>query len=96
VANQFCRPEGELRQLAREEIQGGRLPQSLSLTMWGGQGSGLPCVVCGEAIPRDQVEYEVADPRGGESLLFHLLCHTVWQLECHVGIQAGFPAIRAL
>jgi len=73
--------ERELRRRAREEIESGRLPKSLTASIWGGRGSGLPCAVCGDHIQSDRVEYEIDDPRGGEPFRFHPTCHTVWQLE---------------
>ena len=82
MANEPYLPERELRRRAREEIQNGRLPESLAASMWGGRGSGLPCAVCGDCIRTDQVEYEIADPSGGEPFRFHPSCHTVWHLEC--------------
>jgi hypothetical protein len=82
MPNKPCRPERELRRRAREEIQKGRLPESPTSSIWGGLGSGLPCAVCGDPIRSDQVEYEMADPGGGESFRFHLPCHMVWQFEC--------------
>lgn len=89
MLTELCRPQGELRRRAREEIRKGRLPQSPPASMWGGSGSGLPCAVCGDSIRPDQVEYETTDPRCGDSLRLHMQCHTVWQIEGDVGIHAG-------
>jgi hypothetical protein len=97
MPTELCLRQGELRRRAREEIRTGRLPQSPPSPMWGGKGTGLTCAVCGDSIGLDQVEYETNDPRGGESLRFHMQCHTVWRLECDVGIHAGMmSAIRRL
>lgn len=82
-------PERELRRRARAQIQKGHLPQSPASSLWGGRGSGLACAVCGDPIPPEQVEYEIADPRGGESLRFHLPCHTQWQFECAIDTSAA-------
>jgi hypothetical protein len=77
-------PDRELRRRAREEIQKGRLPDSAPASIWGGRGSGLPCAVCGDPILPNQVEYEISESSGVDSLRFHLPCHAVWQLECGV------------
>lgn len=97
--------ETELRGRARELIEQGRLPQLIPLRMWGGKGSGQPCDLCAQAIPPEEVEYEIEDhtqPRDPPSLYrFHFLCHAAWQFECAravhlntVSAQSGAPAER--
>jgi hypothetical protein len=81
MPNQPRLPEMELRRRARQEIEKGRLPESPAASIWGGRGSGQPCTLCGDPIRADQVEYEIADSRDGDTLRFHLPCHTAWQFE---------------
>ena len=75
-------PEAELRRRAREAMGRGRLPPSPATPIWGGRGSGLPCVVCGSPIQSEDIEYEIVGENGVEVFRFHLPCHTVWQSEC--------------
>jgi len=80
-----AKQEQELRTLARERIAKGELPgeQALrerALRMWGGYGTGRLCSLCGEPVQGGQIEFEVES--GQHSLIFHLVCQSVWQLEC--------------
>jgi hypothetical protein len=65
--------EAYLRLLARERIAKG-----------GGPGSGEFCALCDKPIGRDEVEYEIAAEFSGgvRAYRFHLVCQSVWQLEC--------------
>jgi hypothetical protein len=78
--------EQQIRALARKVIQAGMLPRRDPDRTWGGKGVGLPCLVCGERIPRDQVEYELqfahdgATPRR-ERFHLHLRCFAAWEME---------------
>jgi hypothetical protein len=76
--------ETELRPLARECIAKGRLPRNPPAKLWGGRGSGELCALCGKPIERDQVEYEVEVSLDGtvRTFRFHIVCQSVWQLEC--------------
>jgi hypothetical protein len=76
--------ENELRQLAREHIEAGRLPRAVPSRAWGGHGSDAPCSLCGKIIAKEDVEYEVESLTGGTSHIhrFHFLCHAAWQFEC--------------
>ena len=74
--------ESELRARAHARLDAGDLPTIASNKMHAGYGSSHTCTVCGQKIVRMQVEYDVADPRTGKDLVFHLACHAVWQLEC--------------
>ena len=72
--------EQELRALARERIAKGELPGEPALRTWGGHGTGRLCSLCREPVQRDQIELEAES--GRHSLIFHLVCQSVWQLEC--------------
>lgn len=72
--------EQELRALARERIARGDLPCEPLIRMWGGNGTGRICSLCREPVQPDQIEFEVEND--GRSLIFHLVCQSVWQLEC--------------
>jgi hypothetical protein len=77
-------PENELIQRAKQGINDGRLPVVLPSLISAGYGTGtMPCAVCGLVISRDQVAYEIDDPRNPDHLLsFHFACYVVWQREC--------------
>jgi hypothetical protein len=75
--------EQQLRVIARERIAGGELPCEPASRMWGGYGTGQLCSLCRDPIQPDQIEYEVERMAAGrDNLLFHLVCQSVWQLEC--------------
>jgi len=80
-----AKQEQELRTFARERIAKGELPgvpalRERALRMWGGYGTGRLCSLCGEPVQGGQIEFEVES--GQHSLIFHLVCQSVWQLEC--------------
>ena len=72
-------PEPELRELVRERIARHTVPVALVTAIYAGYGNDDLCCICGEAIHRSQIEYEV---RGPKSLAFHMTCYALWQLEC--------------
>ncbi len=76
--------ENELRPIARERIATGQLPSTAPLKTWGGTGSGAPCSLCDKKIAFQDLEYEVeALVKGAVRIFrFHLVCESVWQLEC--------------
>jgi hypothetical protein len=71
-----------LRLRARERIEDGRLPATQITRLVADYGRGDWCLLCDEPIAREQIEYEIEDPRGADALIFHLRCHEAWQLEC--------------
>ncbi len=73
--------EGGLRAHIRELLEQGRLPDAIPQKIWGGKGSGQPCVVCSLPILPESTEYEIDEPLG-HSLRFHLHCFAGWQHEC--------------
>lgn len=79
----FTKREQHLRVMARERIAKGDLPCEPVARIWGGYGTGQLCALCRDPIQRDQIEYEVERmPAGRDNLLFHMICQSVWQLEC--------------
>jgi hypothetical protein len=76
--------ESELRATARERIAIGKLPCMAPERLWVGHGSRKLCALCDKVIRPDEVEYEVDDDLDGAILtyFFHMLCQSVWQLEC--------------
>jgi hypothetical protein len=76
--------ENELRLRARELIQRGHLPGTAPSKMWGGNGSGQCCSLCGKPIRPDEIEYEIEDgfQQNIRTYHFHFLCHAAWQFEC--------------
>ena len=47
--------EDLLRRRAREALQTGKMPNAQPARIWGGNGFGMACVICGAAIGKDQV-----------------------------------------
>lgn len=74
--------EARLRWMARERIDDGRLPVMFPPFIRPWYGSEEVCDLCDQGIDRYRVKCEVADPRDGCELAFHLVCYRVWQLEC--------------
>jgi hypothetical protein len=71
--------ERVLHGMAIERIRAGELPDHAPKQVWGGNGGGGPCALCGKRIRRSELEYELLD--GADRVfLFHLRCHTIWQL----------------
>jgi len=77
--------EAELRAIARQRIGSGHLPCLASPRMWGGKGSGKVCDLCDKEIRSGEAEIELegrTDEGEVHSLRFHVVCQSVWQLEC--------------
>ena len=76
--------EAELRPIARKRIATGQLPNTAPSTMWGGPGTGQPCALCQKTILPADMELEFEAPHDGSlrKLRFHVVCQSVWQLEC--------------
>ena len=74
----------ELRKMAAQLIEAGRLPAAGQLKLWGGMGCGGECALCAQVVTPEQVQYEVEQPRetGTRSYFFHMVCHAAWQLAC--------------
>jgi hypothetical protein len=76
-----------LRERAREAIRAGHLPERPPDRTWGGPGSGLPCIVCGQPLIREETELELefleSGPPGAPRVChLHVGCFNAWQLEC--------------
>ena len=73
----------ELRSKAVEQIEAGQLPVlTPSERLYAGYGSDEPCNLCGEPIGAKQVAYDVNESSCARNLIFHVVCYSVWQLEC--------------
>ena len=78
--------ETVLRAKAREVIRTGKLPSRRPDRTWGGPGVGAPCEVCGEAVTKDHLEFEVQFARDGDNpgldkFHIHVRCFAAWEFE---------------
>ncbi len=78
--------ESTLRAKAREVIRAGKLPNRRPDRTWGGPGVGAPCAVCGEAVTKDQLEFEIefareADYPELDEFHVHVRCFAAWEFE---------------
>jgi hypothetical protein len=73
-----------LRRIARKRIAAGQLPHEAPSRMWGGSGTDQPCALCDMPISSDEIEYEIEIASGSavRTFVFHMVCQSVWQLEC--------------
>jgi hypothetical protein len=57
--------------------------------MWGGKSAGGYCALCDQSIEPDEMELEVEQRIDGElaPLRFHVVCHSLWRLECGRALQ---------
>jgi hypothetical protein len=78
--------ESTLRAKAREVVRTGRLPNRRPDRMWGGPGVGASCTICGDAVTKTQLEFEIqfaidgAEP-GLEKFHTHVRCFSAWVFE---------------
>jgi hypothetical protein len=75
-------PEADLRAMAREHIEAGRLPASLPCEISADYGTGVRCELCGREISRAEVEYQVNHARAGARFTLHVVREACWQLKC--------------
>jgi hypothetical protein len=70
------------------------LRRAISVRMWGGKGSGLPCDFCRVLVNSDDVEYEVEAQLDGAIVMlhFHPRCHDAWT----AGQEPTTPAAIAI
>jgi hypothetical protein len=78
--------ESILREKASEAIRSGKLPANKPDRTFGGTSSGAVCAVCGDAIPRQQMEFEIEFNSYGVmpgSAHYHLhpRCFAAWEFE---------------
>ena len=76
--------ETELRRVARDRIEKGQLPRAAPRSILGGKGAGRPCALCDQSIRPEEMELEVEPQIDGKAraLQFHVVCESIWQLEC--------------
>ena len=88
--------ENALRPIARERIAAGTLPCEIPNQIWAGKGSGRSCDLCDKPIGPGEIEYEVehTDQKTGRTFHFHIVCQSIWQLECarHEQLKKHPPA----
>jgi hypothetical protein len=75
-----------LREKAREAIRSGKLPMRAPDRTFGGPGVNQACAVCGEAIPRDDMEFEIefscdGVTAGADVWHLHPMCFIAWEFE---------------
>jgi hypothetical protein len=79
--------EESLRRLAREAIAAERIPAERPKGMWGGDGTGVLCDVCGLPIPHGEIEFELEFSqeagRARNCCHLHSRCFAAWEFECH-------------
>lgn len=71
-----------LHEKAKEAIEAGRLPSTSTERFWGGDGSGLPCAVCGLPIEPGHAEVHLELEVDAEGPRFHGVCHYAWRQVC--------------
>jgi hypothetical protein len=89
----------DLRSRVHRYRRYGVLPEGRAVRLHAHRGSGLRCVICGEAVlptePEIVLDY-AADPDLSEeipTLRFHHLCHVIWLTEASPK-SAAFRASR--
>ena len=83
----LCPPADEfldVRGVVRQAFAAGTLWRLDNPTVAAGYGSGLPCRLCGNAIIKTDVQYDVTGPEGGE-VRTHLPCFNAWNDESKSG-----------
>jgi len=79
--------EQELRRRARAALNQGLIPRDRPRGLWGGNGSGEPCPVCGHAVDAAEMELEVefviaeVGAQGVREFHLHLPCFAAWEIE---------------
>jgi hypothetical protein len=86
--------ENALRQLAREALQHGKLPNRRPDRMWGGRGAGTGCSICRKPVKPEETGFELEfAPGSGETELvayaFHIRCFAAWEFERREGAVAA-------
>ena len=71
-----------------ETVRGGKLPDRRPDNMWAGRSDGGDCAICGAALERDEMEYELEyirnDPGPGvDRHRVHIRCFTarIWKVK---------------
>ena len=77
--------EQELRRRARAALTAGLLPRERPTGVWGGNGTGERCAVCGHVIDMAEMELEVefavaeVGLQGVREFHMHLSCFAAWE-----------------
>jgi hypothetical protein len=77
---------GTIRPNLVEAIRSSKLPARSPERTFGGQGCGALCVICGQRINTDELEYELEfapgeDGKDPEEYHIHLGCFLAWESE---------------
>jgi len=69
------------------KVGSGALPCEPPTRVWGGPGTGTPCALCDEPVPKTEVEYELQFPTDEPGVpkpprCFHFHCHAAWSKVC--------------
>ena len=75
--------DSTLRAQARKLMRAVKLPNRLPDRMWGGQGVGTPCALCGAPVKQDEAELEIQWGEGASisNHRLHALCFAALELE---------------
>jgi len=77
--------EHELRRRARATLKAALIPRDRPEGIWGGNGSGEPCPVCGHSVDAAEMELEVefteGSAQGAREFHLHLPCFAAWEIE---------------
>jgi len=77
--------EGELRRRARAALNAAMIPRERPTGLWGGNGSGESCPVCGHRVDEAEMELEaefaVDSTSGVREFHLHLPCFAAWEIE---------------
>ena len=69
-----------LRELIRDKLADGRLPQNSISRVWGGAGNSEMCVACEGIIEKNQFVMEGIGA-GLKAIQFHVRCFYYWDAE---------------
>ena len=69
-----------IRQLVRQKLADGRLPQNSIPRVWGGPSSGEACQACEEIIPPTEFIIEGIS-ENGRGIQLHVECFYIWDDE---------------
>jgi hypothetical protein len=76
---------GTLHASLEDAIRSGKLPDRSPERTWAGPGCGGPCMICGQRINTDELEYELefgrSDNQQPEGYHIHIGCFWAWETE---------------
>src|SRR5215831_12822248 len=82
VLRESTRSSAELCLLARERVENGELPSSISPGKHAEFGAGQLCRLCRQRIDPEQIGYRLTTPSGANGLMFHHRCLDAWRSAC--------------